>query len=231
MGFFYTILYQPIFNILIAIYNFPFVGDIGLAIIFLTVLIKVVIYPLNSKAIKSQKELATLNPEIKEIQKKYKDDKAAQGKATMELYKEKGINPFSGCLPLLIQLPILITLFRVFLAGFGPEQMEGLYSFINNPGIINTSFLRIIELTEPNFVIAFLAGFLQFIQIKMTSPNISGKTKDIANIMQKQMKYAFPLFTILILFQLSAAIGLYWVTTTVFTILQQKIILKKTWKK
>ncbi len=227
MNIFYTFLHQPIFNVLIFIYNIPLVKDIGLAIIILTVLIKIVIYPLNSKAIKSQKELAKLNPKIKDIQEKYKDDKSAQGKATMELYKKEGVNPFAGCLPLLIQLPILLALFRVFLAGFELEQMQGLYSFIQSPGEINTLFLGIIDLSNSYWFIAITAGILQFIQVKMMSPALSKKKKDMASAMQKQMQYFFPAFTVIILFNLSSAIGLYWITTTVFTILQQKLILKK----
>ncbi len=227
MNIFYTLLHQPLLNALIFIYNIPFIRDIGLAIIVLTIIIKFIIYPLNSKAIKSQKQLSQLNPEIKKIQEQYKDDKAAQGKATMEFYQKQGINPLGGCLPMLIQLPILIALFRVFLAGFKPEQMEGLYNFVANPGLINTTFLGFIELTEPFWFIAVLAGVLQFIQVKMTSPPVPKKQKDIAATMQKQMQYFFPAFTVMILFSLSSAIGLYWIATTVFTILQQKVIFKK----
>lgn len=226
MNIFYTALHQPLFNALIYIYNILPIKDIGLSIIVLTIIIKFVIYPLNTRAIKSQKKLAGLSPKIKEIQEKYKQDKAAQGKATMELYQKEGINPLGGCLPLLIQFPILIALFRVFMAGFEPETMEGLYSFITNPGLINTVFLGIIDLTNPFWLIAILAGVLQFLQVKMTTPKIDKKQKDMASMMQKQMQYFFPAFTILILFQLSSAIGLYWIVTTVFTILQQKIIMK-----
>ncbi|MDD5606649.1 MAG: YidC/Oxa1 family membrane protein insertase [Candidatus Pacebacteria bacterium] len=227
MNIFYIILHQPLFNALIFIYNTFAFKDIGLAIIILTIIIKFIIYPLNTQAIKSQKKLTQLAPQIKEIQEKYKNDKAAQGKATMELYQKQGINPFGGCLPLLIQLPILIALFRVFLAGFEPETMQGLYSFVQNPGQINTLFLGFIDLASPFWLIAVLAGVLQFLQVKMTTPSVPKKQKDMASLMQKQMQYFFPAFTITILFQLSSAIGLYWIITTVFTILQQKIIFKK----
>ncbi len=227
MNIFYTLLHQPLFNALIFIYNIPFIRDIGFAIIILTIIIKFFIYPLNSKAIKAQKQLSQLNPEIKKIQEQYKDDKAAQGKATMEFYQKQGINPLGGCLPMLIQFPILIALFRVFLAGFGGEQMEGLYGFISSPGSINTTFLGFINLTEPFWLIAILAGVLQFIQVKMTSPPSPKKQKGMAANIQKQVQYFFPAFTVMILFSLSSAIGLYWIVTTVFTIFQQKIILKK----
>ncbi len=223
---FHLLLEQPLFNILIFIYNLPFVVDIGFAIIILTILIKFIIYPLNSKAIRSQKRMAQLDSKIKEIKEKHKDDKSAQAEATMNLYKEEGINPFGGCLPLLIQLPILLALFRVFIAGFQGEQLERLYPFVQNPEVVDIMFLGVINLSESFWFIALLAGALQFIQIKMTAPK-SKKKSDMALAMQKQMQIFMPAFTVFILFQLSSAVGLYWITTTLFTIFQQKIIFKK----
>lgn len=227
---FNTILYQPLLNILILLYEYLPGHDFGLAVIVLTILIKVIFYPLGVKAIKSQKALSTLQPKIKEIQEKYKDNKEQQTKEIMGLYKREKINPFSGCLPLLIQLPVLIALYRVFWSGLQPEQMSLLYSFVPLPGVIDTTFFGIVNLANPNIVIAFLAGIFQFIQVKMaTSKPKENQKKDssFAGQMQKQMLYFMPAFMVLILFRLPSAVGLYWLTTTLFTIIQQYVILKK----
>jgi len=226
---FNTILYRPLLNALVLLYQYIPGHDFGVAVIVLTILIKFLFYPLGVKAIKSQKALSGLQPKIKEIQEKYKDNKEQQTKEIMGLYKKEKINPFSGCLPLLIQLPVLIALYRVFWHGLQPEQMVLLYGFVTAPGIIDSTFFGIIDLANPNVAVAFLAGIFQFIQVKMTAPKPKeGKKQDssFAGQMQKQMQYFMPAFMVLILFRLPSAIGLYWLTTTLFTIIQQYVILK-----
>jgi len=225
---FNTFLYRPLFNILILLYDYLPGRDFGLAIIILTVLIKLLFYPLGEKAIKSQKVLSELQPKVKEIQEKYKNDKERQTKEMMELYKREKINPFSGCLPLLIQLPVLIALYRVFWQGFQPEQMALLYNFVPNPGIIKATFFGIVDLAKPNMIMAFLAGIFQFFQTKMSAPRRKEKkkTNDFSSQLQSQMQYMMPVFIVFILFRLPSAIGLYWLTTTLFTIFQQYFILK-----
>lgn len=225
---FNLILYQPLLNALVLLYLYLPGHDFGVAVIVLTVLIKFIFYPLGAKAIKSQRALSTLQPKIKEIQERLKDNKEEQTKEIMALYKTEKISPFSGCLPLLIQLPVLLALYRVFWLGLKPEQMTLLYSFVPSPGIINSSFLGIVNLAEPNIILALLAGILQFIQIKKSMPAVKVKKgSGVSEHMQKQMQFFMPIFMVLILFRLPSAIGLYWVTTTIFTIIQQYVILKK----
>jgi len=232
-NFFNTFLYQPLFNALVLLYEYLPGHDFGIAIILLTLLIKVLFYPLGTQAIRSQKTLSELQPKIKEIQKKYKDNKEAQAKATMELYQEAKISPFSGCLPILIQLPILIALYRVFWKGLIPEELAMLYPFVPSPGEISPYFLGIVNLAKANTIFAILAGALQFIQTKMAAPKSDkssqkeSQTGQFSDILQKQSLYFFPFFTVIILLRLPAAIGLYWIATTVFSILQQYLIFKK----
>lgn len=228
---FNTILYRPLFNILILFYEYLPGHDFGIAVIVLTILIKLLFYPLGIKAIKSQKALSGLQPKIKEIQEKYKKDKEKQAKETMKLYQKEKINPLSGCLPLLIQFPVLIALFyvfRTFQGGLTPTELEVLYPFVSYPEI-NTKFLGMIDLVKPSIFLAIFAGISQFFQTKMTTLKTKlskNKTSDFSSIMQKQMLYFFPIFTVLILFRLPSAIGLYWLTTTLFTIIQQYFILR-----
>lgn len=224
---FNIILYQPLFNALVLFYKYLPGNDFGIAIIVLTILTKLIISPFAVQGIKSQKVLQELQPKVQEIQKKFGKDKEKQAKALMELYKNEKVNPLSGCLPLLIQLPIFIALYRLFWNGFQAEQMQHLYSFISNPGVINTSFLGILDLSQPSVILAILTGILQLVQTKMLSPQMNKEQgSGFAQIMQKQMLYIFPLFTIVILLKFPAALALYWITMVLFTIVQQYIILE-----
>ena len=225
-----VLLYNPLFNLLVLIYNYLPGHDFGLAIIILTIIIRFVIYPISVKALNSQKALQRLQPQLQEIQKKYKDDKEKQAKATMGLYKKEKINPFSGLFLALIQLPILIALYRVFWNGLKPEELSNLYSFVANPIHFNAMFLNVMDLSKPNLAFAILAGILQFFQTKMLMPEIKKgevKSNDISAIMQKQMVYFFPFITVIILLKLPSALGLYLIVSGIFSIVQQYFIFKK----
>jgi len=228
---FYLILYKPLFNALVFIYYYFPGRDFGVAVILLTLIIKIILYPLGATAVKSQKVLQELQPKIQKIQKKYKNDKEKQTKAFLELYQKEKVNPFSGCLPLLVQFPILIALYRLFWHGFQPEQMIYLYNFMPSPGLIDTFFLKVIDLSRPNIILAFAAGICQFVQSKMMLPKTSAlgqkNNSQIGEIFQKQSVYLFPVFTVLILWRLPSAIGLYWIVSTLFSIFQQYFVFKK----
>jgi YidC/Oxa1 family membrane protein insertase len=224
---FNLILYQPLFNVLILLYQYLPGHDLGIAVIILTVLIRLLLYPLMARAIKSQKVLADLQPKIQEVQERFKNDKEKQAKEIMGLYQKEGINPLGGCLPLLIQMPILLALFRVFMTfkdGLGNAQSAILYSFVPFSGLPEEPmFLGLLNLAQPSLILAVLAGVCQFIQTKAISP----KVKKFSGAMQKQMLYFFPVFIFFILLRLPAAIGLYWVVTALFSIGQQYLVFAK----
>lgn len=221
-------LYRPLFNSLILIYNYLPQQDFGLAIVLLTVIIRIIIYPLSVKAVNSQMALQKLQPKIQEIQKKYKDNKEKQAVETLEIYRKEKINPFSGLLLAIIQLPILIALYRVFWLGLKPEELSNLYKFVENPGHINSVFLNIADLAQSsNLLFAVLAGLLQFFQTKMLMTNPKDNKDKVASFMQKQMVYFFPILTIIILYSLPSALSLYWIVSGLFSIIQQYFILKK----
>lgn len=248
---FNIILYKPLFNALVLLYQYLPGHDFGIAVIILTIIIRLILYPLMVQSIRSQKVVSELQPKIQEIQLKYKNDKEKLAKATMELYQKEKINPFGGCLPLLIQLPILIALYQVFWKGLQPGAMVNLYSFVPSPGTINPSFLGIINLSKsfivksldtggiieyywPVLFLAILTGIAQFIQTKMITPKTKPqetKTFDssqmIQKMLQKQMIYMLPVFTVYIVSIMPAAIGLYWMVTVLFSIIQQYLIYSK----
>jgi len=231
-SFFYIILYQPLFNLLVVLYNYIPGHDFGIAVILLTLIIRFALYPTSVKAVHSQNNLQKLQPKILEVQKKYKDDKEKQAQEILNLYKKEKINPFSGLFLALLQLPILIALYQVFYQGFDPEKLSILYSFITNPGQLNPLFIQIIDLSKPNFVLAIMAGLTQYFQTKMTFPKVSSsngqnKEADMTQMMQKQMTYFMPVFTTILLVSLPSALGLYWTVGSIFSIAQQYLVFKK----
>ena len=149
-----TLLYEPIFNLLVFLYDTISFQDIGIAIILLTLIIKLLLYPLSVKSVKAQKALQELQPKMEALKKKYKGNKQELGKAMMNLYKQEKISPASSCLPLLIQMPFLIAVYDVFKDGFKPETLGSLYSFIQNPGSINPMAFGFIDFSERNIFIA-----------------------------------------------------------------------------
>jgi YidC/Oxa1 family membrane protein insertase len=227
---FHQIVYQPIYNALIFLYNVLPGHDLGVAIIALTVIIRFILYPVAKKQIESQKKLQDLQPEIKKLQEKHKNDKEKQGKALMEFYKEKKVNPASGCLPLVIQIVFFIALYRAFIAGLNFDSgCPDLYYFVHCPEGIKTTFLGILDLSKPSMILAVIAAAGQFFQTKMIMPktNTPAKKGDFSSIMNQQMLYLGPLLTLFIGAKFPAGLALYWVVNTLFAIVQQYFVMKK----
>lgn len=235
--FFHAAIYQPVYNVLVFFYNVVPGHDFGIAIILTTLFIKTLFIPLSKKQIESQKKMQEIQPQLKELQKKHKDDKEKQTKAIMELYRENKTNPFSGCLPLIVQLIVLIAIYRVIIniseAGFNINPGD-LYTFIQNPGAINHLFLGFMDLTKPNYVVGFLSALAQYYQTKMlmqsqktvVSSEKTSDEPDFATIMNKQMLYLGPGITFFIGVTFPAALALYWLFSTLFMIFQQMVIFK-----
>ena len=230
---FQTFFYQPILNLLVWLYNVVPGNDLGVAIILLTIIIKLVLLPLSKQSIKSQKSLQNLQPKINEIKKKYAHNKEEMGRAMMELYRQNKVNPFSSCLPLLVQLPFLFAVFRVFRNGLAGDSLNLVYPFITRPESINSISLGFLELAKPNVYLAILAGLAQFWQAKMMMTKKSevkskgSKDENMMAVMNKQMVYFMPAITVFIGLTLPGGLSLYWFTTTVLTALQQLYIFKK----
>ncbi len=224
---FNEVLYRPLLNLLIGTYNIVPGNDFGIAVIALTVLIRFLFAPLSIRAVRSQRAMARINPEMEAIKEKFKSDPAAQSAAVMELYRKHKINPLAGCLPLLVQIPILIALYQALLAGFQPESLKLLYGFVENPGVVQTLSFGFLNIAVKNPVLAILAGVLQFVQSKLSvgaQNTAGGKANPTMAALNTQMLYFFPLMIILISWNLPAGLTLYWVTTTVFSIAEQAFI-------
>ena len=222
MSIFNEILFRPLFNVTVFLYNILPWNDFGLAIVVLPVIIKFIFLPLTTKSIRSQKKLSQLNPQIQKLKEKHKNDPKAQSEATLALYRENGINPLAGCLPLLIQIPILIGLYQAFIVGLKPESLGMLYGFIKDPGVINQTSFWFIDIGSKMPVLAVLAGGLQYLQAKKSSAQTQGPgAAPEMKALNSQMLYFFPIMVIVIGWNLPAGLLLYWLATTAFSIVEQ----------
>ncbi|MDD4624811.1 MAG: YidC/Oxa1 family membrane protein insertase [Candidatus Pacebacteria bacterium] len=230
--FFHLFFYQPLVNLIVSFYVFFPGQSLGLAIILTTLFLKIVLFSPTQQALKSQKIMNELQPKIKEIQKKYKEDKQKQAEEMMRLYKEKKFNPFSGFLPLLIQLPIFIALYQIFQSGVGQTHLDLLYSFIPRPQDVHQMFLGI-DLSKSNILLALVVGAAQYFQTKTAMPSGAAKpgaedqAAQFSFMMQKYSLYFFPIMTIMILAALPSGLGLYWLINTVFSIGQNYLVFNK----
>lgn len=212
---FHSYIYAPILSALVWVYHVVPPHDLGLSIILLTIAVRVVLLPVFWKSTKDQTILQALQPKIKEIQEHHRDDKEAQGKALMALYKEHRVNPFSGILFLLIQLPIFFALFRIFTQELGNAVFD------------TPSFLGLINLEEKNIILAIVAAALQLLQAKLMAGNTVKREKDRTAGMTKMFGYVVgPGITLIVLTSLPSALGLYWVASNLFSIVQQIVINK-----
>ncbi len=222
-GFFNTILYQPLFNTLVFLYKTVAFEDLGVAIVLLTALVRLVLYPLFYKGFKNQTLMQRLQPEIQKIQHDHKTNKEKQAQALMELYRNNKVNPFSGFLMILVQLPVLIVLYQLFLRGITPESFANLYPFISAPAEIHHTFLGLIDLGQKSILIVVLAALLQYFQGRLSLSKSADKDSPTARV-GRSMVIVGPVLTVIILATLPSAIGLYWLTSSAFSIGQQILI-------
>ena len=223
IAFYNNIIYYPLLNLLVWFYNIIPGHDIGIVIVLLTLLIRLALAPSFHKSLKSQKAMNDLQPKLNDLREKHKDDKEAQARAMMGLYKEHKINPLGSCLPLLIQLPILIGLYQVFSKALGGHELLGLYGFVKSPGTINPLFLGLINLAKPSIALGVLAGLAQFWQSKMMMPKTQS-ADSTTKIMSMQTTYVLPVVSAIIAVRLPAGLPLYWIVTTLFAVGQQYYI-------
>lgn len=198
-----SLLYGIFEKILVAIYGMT--GSFGLSIILLTILIKIVLLPFTLKQDRSMKEMKKLQPKIDELKKRYEGDPQTLNQKTMELYEEHKVNPAGGCLPLLIQLPILWALFGVLRKeGVVPDEAFLWFSLVT---------------PDPFFILPILNGAVSFIQQKLMGTN--------SNSQMKNMMYIFPIMMIFISYKMPGGLQLYWLTSSVTGVIQQYFVMNR----
>jgi len=229
MGTIYNlIIYQPLLNTLIFLYKTVAFGDLGLAIIFLTIIIRLVLFPLFQKSVEHQMVMQALQPKLKQAQEAHHGNREKQSQAMLELYREHRVNPFMGFLLLLVQLPILFAVYHIFLKSFTPDVFKDLYSFVVAPAALNPMFLGLINLAKGSTVVVACAAIAQYIQGRTSLRKLApGEEVSSADRMARNMVLIGPAITILIFYRLPAALALYWFITSLFSIGQQAIVNRK----
>ncbi len=227
-----TLFYEPIFNGLIFIVSIVPDHDLGLAIILLTLIIKLLLLAPNHKALKAQKKMKNIQPQLDALKIKYKKDPQRLTQETMAIWKKNKVSPMGSCLPMIIQFPILISLFYVIKGGMISINTDLLYSSLQgfDTTTINTVFLGFLDLTKANkIVLPILIGGMQFFQMKLTLGKNQPVIKDDKNPMAhmgKMMQYVLPVMIAFFTATMPAGVGLYWGTSTLFGIGQQFFVNK-----
>lgn len=226
---FHAIFYNPIYNALVALISFIPTGDAGIAVILVTILIRLILLPFSISAARTQRAMKTLEPKIKELKEKHKGDKEKEAVETMALYREARVNPFASILTVFVQLPILFALYWVFrFEPFTKIDTARLYSFTPVPHAISPYFLGIVSITGKSIVLAIIAGIAQYLLARATlagtmkpNPNAKGMQGDFQRVMGMQLQYVFPILIAVISYSTSAAIALYFITTNLVGVAQE----------
>lgn len=231
---FHTIIYDPLYNGLIFFVGVVPGHDVGLAVIALTIIVRIILYPLSRRAIEAQLAMKKIAPEVETLKKKYKKNSPEQSQAIFALYKERGIHPFASFGLLLIQFPILIALYFVFYKSGLPEADANLlYPFIHAPAVVQMHFLGLIDMSGRSVLLAVLAGVTQFLYTRLSmgprekvpegSPVEASLSGDLAKSFDLQARYVLPAIIGVIGYTIAAAAPLYWATSNTFMILQELV--------
>lgn len=229
---FETFLVQPIYNLFVALVAFMPQGDAGLAIIALTMLMRLVLYPVFTASIRTQMGMTAMQGDIELIKEKHKDDKEALAREQMALFKKHKVNPLAGFGALFIQLAVLIALyFALFNKGFPNIDTNLLYSFVSVPAAVSTSFFGMLDLLTPHhLLLAIIVGLSQYWAIYLTlgrTPITHEPKSDkaaVARMQQNMMLYFMPLVMTITSYYFAAAVGLYFVASNLFSVVQEWII-------
>lgn len=235
----HTFFFDPVYNALVYFIDVVPGGDVGLAIVFTTILVKVILLPLSLKAARTQLIMREIEPKLREIKEKFKDKREEQARAMMNIYKEAGLNPFSSILLLLIQIPVVIALYLSVIRGGGvplPDiNLALLYSFVPAPETVSMIFFGFVDITARSLPLALLAGVTQFIHTHLSLPKAKPRDKDaepnfkddFARSMQLQMRYVMPILIFVVAYTISAAVALYFFVSNVMAIGQEYIVRAK----
>lgn len=230
-SFFYQIFYQPLFNTFYVtfffIYDYLAFRDFGIAIIILTLVVRIVLYPLFHKGVYHQTVMQKLQPKIKEIQNRHRSDMKKQSEALLDLYREHKVNPFSGLLFLFIQLPIFIAMYGL-IRGLSSAAPQPLYSFVVPRADIQATFLGLINMHERAILLIALAVLLQYFQGRYSLAG-SKQKKGSGELspteqMGRNMVYILPVITLTFLWNFPSAFALYWAMNALLSIIQQYFV-------
>lgn len=227
-GIFGTLVTTPLYNGMVFLMHLLPWADLGVIVIIFTCIIRLILFPLAQKSVRTQIVMQEIQPEIDALKKRHKDNPQEQATKIMALYKEKGLNPFASILFLFIQIPIIFGLYFMFLrSGLPMIDPTHLYSFVSIPEGVNTMFLGLVNVTAKSIPLAILAGASQFLQAQFAKPpeikNDGARSfgNEFTKSLHFQMRYVFPVIIIFIAAALPASISLYWITSNLFSTAQE----------
>ena len=227
-SFFHAVFYNPIYNALVALVALVPGGDVGIAVILLTICIRLILLPFSLAAARTQRAMKILEPKIKELKEKHKGDKEKEAIETLALYREAEVNPFASILTVFIQIPVLLALYWVFrYEPFTIVDTARLYAFTPIPHIVSLKLLGGISVVGKSIVLAVLAGLTQFLQAHlalsgtMKPSGTPGMQGDFQKVVGMQLKYVFPFLIATISYTTSGAVALYFITTNLAGSLQE----------
>ena len=227
-AFFHTVFYNPIYNALVALVSFIPGGDVGVAVILITIVIRLVLLPFSLSAARTQRAMKMLEPKLKDLKEKHKGDKEKEAIETLALYREARVNPFASILTMFIQIPVLLALYWVFrYEPFTTLDAIRLYSITPLPHAVSPLFLGFINVASKSMLLAVLAGVTQFFQAHvalqgtMKPSGVKGMQGDFQRVMGMQLKFVFPFLIATISYTTSAAVALYFITTNLVGIVQE----------
>ncbi|HVX90108.1 MAG TPA: YidC/Oxa1 family membrane protein insertase [Candidatus Paceibacterota bacterium] len=230
---FHTYLSIPIYNLLVFFIGIMPGGDVGLAVIAVTLVVKIIILPLSYSAVRTQRAMKVIEPELAAIKEKFKNDSGEQAREQFALYKKYKINPFASFFTLLIQLPILLALYWVFRGEALPAiDVTSLYSFVSIPVHISTQLLGVFLVVGKSITLAVLAGITQYLQAVFAIPTPpktknGGMTEDFGRAMAMQARFVIPFIIALVSYETSGAVALYFVTSNIVTLFQEFLVRKR----
>jgi YidC/Oxa1 family membrane protein insertase len=232
-SFFHAFFYNPIYNALVALVALVPGGDVGVAVIILTLCIRLILFPFSLSAARTQRAMKILEPKIKELKDKHKGDKEKEAVETLALYKEANVNPFASILTVFIQIPVLLALYWVFrYEPFSTIDTIRLYSFTPVPHEVSLLFLGLFYVNGKSLTLAIAAGIAQFLQAHFAlagtmKPSGTGMQADFQRVMGMQLRFVFPFLIGTISYTTSGAVALYFITTNLAGALQEWWVKRK----
>jgi YidC/Oxa1 family membrane protein insertase len=225
-SFFHTFFYNPIYNVLVFLVSVVPGGDVGVAVILLTIFIRLVLLPFSLSAARTQRAMKQLEPKLKALKEKHKGDKEKEATETLALYRDAKVNPFASILTVFIQIPVLLAVYWVFrFEPFTTLDTARLYTFTPVPHAVSLLFLGLISVTNKSLLLAIIAGAMQFVQAHFA---LSGTLKpgsesqgDFQKAMAMQLRFVFPALIGVISYTTSGAVALYFITTNIAGALQE----------
>ena len=231
---FHTFFYNPIYNALVFLVASVPHGDVGLAVIIITIAIRVILLPFSLSASRTQRAMKVLEPKLKEIKEQHKDNKEEQAKKTMELYKTERVNPFASVVTLLVQMPILFALYFVFrYEPFPAINAHLLYAATPVPHMISLLFLGLISVSGKSIILAVIAAIAQYYQVVLAVPKPEPKApgsstqEDFTRMISLYTRFVIPILIGVVAYTTSGAVALYFITGAIISVLQELYIRKQ----